>query len=134
MGLGFQTISESNAWLEANLPNHWPGLIVDVRAVFEHIHHAIEGIDTITTMDRLYKIKVSCIADGLSMTSFDSKTPKLFSTTHGHRVLLMDASYYFDNITSHAEWSNSATGFQDEATRSSGRVSRGSSKFHRPKR
>jgi hypothetical protein len=63
---------------------------VDVHAVFEHIHHAIEGIDTITTMKKLYKIKVSCIADGLAMTYFDFKTPKFLSTTTGHRVIPMD--------------------------------------------
>jgi hypothetical protein len=111
MGLGFQTISESNTWLEANLPNHWKGLIVNVHAVFKHIHHAIKGIDTITTMEKLYKIKVLCIADGLAMTLFNSKTPKFFSTPQGHWVLPTDASY-FDNIKSHAEWSDSATGFK----------------------
>jgi hypothetical protein len=110
-GLGFQTMSESNAWLETSLRNHQSGLIVDVHMVFEHVFHAIEGIDTIATMEKLYKIKVLCIADSVAMTSFDAKTPKYFSRLQGHRVLKLDASY-FDTITSHAEWADVATGFK----------------------
>jgi hypothetical protein len=110
-GLGFQSISESNAWLETCLRNHQSGLIVDVHMVFEHVFHAIEGIDTIATMEKLYKIKVLCIADSVAMTSFDAKTPKYFSRLQGHRVLKLDASY-FDTITSHSEWADVATGFK----------------------
>jgi hypothetical protein len=110
-GLGFQSISESNAWLETSLRNHQSGLIVDVHMVFEHVFHAIEGIDTIATMEKLYKIKVLCIADSVAMTSFDAKTPKYFSRLQGHRVLKLDASY-FDTITSHADWADVATGFK----------------------
>jgi hypothetical protein len=46
------------------------------------------------------------------MTSFDSKTPKNFSTTSGHQVLLSDGSY-FDSIGgSHTEWADVGTGFK----------------------
>jgi hypothetical protein len=110
-GLGFQTISESNAWLEISLRRHQSGLIVDAHMVFEHVFHAIEGIDTIAVMEKLYKIKVMCIADSVAMTSFDAKTPKYFSRLQGHRVLKLDASY-FDTITSHADWSDVATGYK----------------------
>ncbi len=110
-GLGFQSISDSNAWLESELSKHRSGLIVDAHMVFEHIYHAIEGIDTIATMEKLYKIKVLCIADSVAMTSFDAKTPKYFSRSQGHRVLKLDASY-FDTIVSHAEWSDVGTGFK----------------------
>jgi hypothetical protein len=67
------------------------GLIVDVHMVFEHVYPAIEGTGTISTMEKLYKIKVFCIADIIAMTSFDAKTPKCFSKSQGHRVL-KDAS------------------------------------------
>jgi hypothetical protein len=46
-GVGFQTIAGSNAWLEANLPRHPAGLIVDVHTVlFEHVNLTIEGTNT----------------------------------------------------------------------------------------
>ena len=61
-GLGFQSIADSNAWLETELKRHQSGLIVDVHMVFEHIFHAINGIDTIGTMEKLYNIQVICIA------------------------------------------------------------------------
>jgi hypothetical protein len=110
-GLGFQTIGESNAWLELAMRRHQSGLIVDAHMVFEHVFHAIEGIDTIATMERLYKIKVSCIANSVAMTSFDAKTPKYFLRLQGHRVLKLDASY-FDTIMSHSDWADVATGFK----------------------
>jgi hypothetical protein len=70
-----------------------------------------KGIGTIAAMERLYKIKVSCIADSEAMTSFDAKTPKYFSELHGHRVLKMDGSY-FDTIASDSNWSDVATGYK----------------------
>jgi uncharacterized MAPEG superfamily protein len=111
-GLGFQTIADSNAWLELVLRKHQSGLLVDAHMVFEHVNHgAIEGIGTIATMEKLYKIKVLCIADSVAMTSFDAKTPKYFSRLQGHRVLKLDASY-FDTIVSHSDWADVATGFK----------------------
>jgi hypothetical protein len=110
-GLGFQSIADSNAWLAAELPQHRSGLIVDAHTVLEHVYHAIEGIDTIAMMEKLYKIKVTTIADSVAMTSFDAKTPKYFSKSQAHRVLKLDASY-FDTIVSHAEWADVSTGFK----------------------
>ncbi len=107
-GLGFLCIGDSNAWLESVLKSHPSGLIVNVHMVFEHIHYALKGIDTISTMEKLYKIKVTCTADSVAMMLFDAKTPKYFSRLQGHRVLKLDASY-FDSIVSHAEWANIAT-------------------------
>jgi hypothetical protein len=78
VGLGFQTMSESNAWLKVTLRKHQSGLIVDVFMVFEHVYHAIEGIDTIATLEKLYEIKVLCTADSVAMTSFKAKTLKYF--------------------------------------------------------
>jgi hypothetical protein len=110
-GLGFLSIGDSNAWLDSFLKSHPSGLIVDVHMVFEHIHYALEGIDTISTMEKLYKIKVTCIADSVAMTSFDTKTPKFFSKVQGHRVLKGDASY-LDLVPCHADWSDVGTGFR----------------------
>jgi hypothetical protein len=110
-GLGFKAIAKSNAWLETELRRHPSGLIVDVHTVFEHIHNALEGIDTIATMEKLYKIKVSCITDSAAMMSFDAKAPKFFCQVQGHKVLKGDASY-FDLIPTHAEWPDTGLGFK----------------------
>jgi hypothetical protein len=110
-GLGFQSISHSNAWLEANLRKHPSGLIVDIHMVLEHIHYALEGIDTMAMMEKLYKIKVTCIADSIAMTSFDTKTPKFFCKVQGHCVLNGDASY-LDTIATQNDWSDVGMGFK----------------------
>jgi hypothetical protein len=77
----------------------------------QHIFHAINGINTLSIIEKLYKIKVLTIADSLAMTSFDAKTPKYFSKLKGHHVLKRDASY-FDAITTHLDWSDGATGYK----------------------
>jgi hypothetical protein len=110
-GLGFQSFPAACAWLETELPNHPCGLIVDAHMVFEHIHYAIEGVDTIATMEKLYKIKVASIADSVAMTSYDVKTPKFFCKNQGHRVLKGDASY-LDAVPSHSDWSDVGTGYK----------------------
>jgi hypothetical protein len=85
--LGFLSIQDSNAWLDMEQRRHQSGLIVDVHMVFEHIFHAINGIDMLGIMEKLYKIKVLTITYSLAMTSFDAKTPKYFSKLKGHHVL-----------------------------------------------
>jgi hypothetical protein len=80
---------------------HRLGLIVDIHMVFEHVYHAIEGINNIAMMEKHYKIKVLCITDSIAMTPFDAKPPKYFSKSQGHRVFKLAASY-FDTIVSHA--------------------------------
>jgi hypothetical protein len=84
------------------LKRHQSCLIVDVHVGFEHIFHAINGMDTLAMMKKLYKIKVLCIADSITMTSFDTKTPKYFSKLQGHQVVMLDSSY-FDTITFHSD-------------------------------
>jgi hypothetical protein len=130
--MGFTSMSKSNTWLETEMRRHPSGLIVDVHMVFEHIHNSFEGIDTIATMEKLYKIKVSCIANSVAMTSFDAKVPKFFCKVQGHKVLKGDASY-FDRIPTHADSGRCGNLFQD-ATRpgSSLGIRSGSRYFHSP--
>jgi hypothetical protein len=84
---------------------------MDVHMVLEHIHYALEGIDTIAMMEKLYKIKLTCIADSIAMTSFETKTPKFFCKVQGHQVLKGDASY-LDTIATQNDWSDVGTGFK----------------------
>jgi hypothetical protein len=110
-GLGFQCIGDSNAWLEAELVKHLSGLIVNMHMVFEHIYYGLKGVDIISMMEKLYKIRVTFIADSVAMTSFDTKTPIFFCKVQGHRVSKGDASY-LDLIVSHADWVDVASGFR----------------------
>jgi hypothetical protein len=110
-GLGFLSMEDSNVWLEMAQRRHQSSLIVDIHMVFKHIFHAINGIDTLGIMEKLFKIKVLNIANSLVMTLFDAKTPKYFSKLKGHHVLKLDASYV-DAITTHSDWSVGATGYK----------------------
>jgi hypothetical protein len=77
----FNQLQIQTLFLETELKRPQSGLIVGAHMVFKHIHHVIEGIDMIATMEKLYKIKVSCIGDSVAMTSFDAKMQKLSNTS-----------------------------------------------------
>jgi hypothetical protein len=97
--------------LEKDLPHHPAGLIVDPHMVFEHVFYNTDNMDTLAHLQQCYKIKVTIIADGVAMTLFDSKIPKFFSCSHGHKVVKMDGSF-LDSIGSYQEWDDLGTGYR----------------------
>jgi hypothetical protein len=109
-GLGFTKPPDANSWLKKELPHHPAGLIVDAHMVFERVFYNMDNSDTLQPLQQCYKIKVTTIADGVAITSFDSKMPKFFSRSHGHKVVKSDGSF-FDAIGSYQEWDDPATGY-----------------------
>jgi hypothetical protein len=73
--LGFLKPAQANAWIEAEMPSHPAGLIVDIRVVLEQIHHSMSNISTLHVMQQLVKIKVQSIADGSAITSYIRRSP-----------------------------------------------------------
>jgi hypothetical protein len=110
-GLGFTKPPDANSWLEKELPRHPAGLIVDAHMVFERIFYNMDNTDTLARLQQCYKIKVSTISDGVAITSFDSKIPKFFSRSHGHKVVKTDGSF-LDAIASYQEWDDPGTGYR----------------------
>jgi hypothetical protein len=110
-GLGFIKPPDANSWLEKELPHHPSGLIVDAHMVFERVFYNMDNTDTLARLQQCYKIKVTTIADGVAITSFDSKIPKFFSRSHGHKVVKTDGSF-LDAIASYQEWDDPGTGYR----------------------
>jgi hypothetical protein len=110
-GLGFLKPAQANAWIEAEMPSHPAGLIVDIHVVLERIHHSMSNISTLSVMQQLVKIKVQSIADGSAITSYDQKIPKFFSKSSGHRVIRDEASF-LDLIGAWKDWDDAQTGFR----------------------
>jgi hypothetical protein len=54
---------------------------------------------------------VTTIANGVAITLFDSKIPKFFSKSHGHKVVKTDSSF-FDAIGLYQDWDNPSTGYR----------------------
>jgi hypothetical protein len=102
---------DTNSWLEKQLPHHPSGLIVDAHMVFEQAFYNMDNSDTLQRLQKCYKIKVTTIADGVAITSFDSKMPKFFSQSHGHKVVKSDGSF-FDAIGSYQDWDDPAMGYR----------------------
>jgi hypothetical protein len=58
------------------MPDHHCGLVVDIHMVMENIQAAIAGQDSISMLEKLFKLKIQTLADGLAMKSFETKVPR----------------------------------------------------------
>jgi hypothetical protein len=112
-GLGFRGQAEANAWLSMHIPSHDFGWILDPHIVMEHIHYAVTAKDTLKRLEGIYKLKLSTIAQGLAVSSFENKVPKLFSKASTYKVIKDDSSY-FDAIPSFADWDEKDNGWRDK--------------------
>jgi hypothetical protein len=59
-------------------------------------------------MEKLVKIKLSTVSEGIAISSFEAPIPKFFSAP-GHRVIKMNESYW-SRITCWADWEEPNTG------------------------
>jgi hypothetical protein len=53
----------------------------------------MDNTNALAHLQKLYKIKVTTIANGITITSFDSKIPKFFSRSHRHKVVTSDGLF-----------------------------------------
>lgn len=112
-GLHFTTKRDSDAWLSINSPDKFFGLVVDVHAVCEHIYALMFGKEsTLTNLHDLAKIKLHTDIEGIQVTSFDRKVPKLFTKSSNFKLIRNDDSY-FDQVPAFADWNASDDGFRD---------------------
>jgi hypothetical protein len=110
-GLGFRSSKESSAWLVTHMPEHHCGLLVDVHIVMEHIQSSITGTDTINMLEKLFKLKLQTLADGMAMKSYERKIPRFFSQSSVHRVIKHDDSH-FESIATYEEWDTPVSGYR----------------------
>jgi hypothetical protein len=85
--------------------------VVDVHMVMEHVHACISGQDSIGRLEKLFKLKIKTLADGIAMTSFETKIPRYFSAAATHKVVKQDASY-FDTVATFEEWDVPNSGYR----------------------
>jgi hypothetical protein len=74
----------------------------------EHIWETISGTDILKQMEKLVKIKLSTVLEGIAISSFESPILKFFSAPD-HRVIEMNESYW-SHITCWADWEEPNTG------------------------
>jgi hypothetical protein len=110
--LGFRRSAEATAWWTTHCPSNEYGLFVDPHMVLEHIHYNIHGANSLTQLEKLYKLKIETIGQGIALQSFESSVPKLFNGT-GYKLVLNDLSF-FDKIPSFAEWDERDVGWKNK--------------------
>jgi hypothetical protein len=66
---------DSVGWIEAHLPEHKFGLIIDTHMVFEQLHSATAK--TIPTLQQLAKIEMKDLSQGVAVSSFNHQIPNL---------------------------------------------------------
>jgi hypothetical protein len=62
-------------------------------------------------LEKLFKLKIKTLADGLAMKSFETKVPRYFSQSSVHKVVKHDASH-FETIGTFEEWDTPISGFR----------------------
>eukprot|EP00978_Attheya_sp_CCMP212_P029174 scaffold102958_cov58-Attheya_sp.AAC.4 len=111
--LGFRRSAEATAWLTTHCPSNEYGLFVDSHMVLEHIHYNIHRANSLTQLEKLYKLmKIETIGQGIAIQSFESSVPKIFNGT-GYKLVLNDLSF-FDKILSFAEWDEWDVGWKNK--------------------
>jgi hypothetical protein len=103
-------VEEANAWVEANLPDHKFGLIIDAHMVFEQLYSSTAK--TVPTLQQLAKIDMKDLSQGVDVSAFDHQVPKLLSEFTGYVAVNKDESY-FNQVKTHKEWGEPQTGFRD---------------------
>lgn len=90
-------------------------MIVDVHLVLEHIFYYVsENEGTLKTLYNLHKLDLLNLTQGLCITSFDTRFPKIFS-----KASLVVASQskgsisHFDRVASFAAWDENQCGLKD---------------------
>jgi hypothetical protein len=112
-GLGFWGQAEANAWLSMHILSHDFGWILDPHIVMEHTHYAVTTEDTLKRLEGIYKLKLSTIAQGLAVSSFENKVPEFFSKASTYKVIKDDSSY-FDAIPSFADCDEKDNGWRNK--------------------
>ena len=86
--LNFTLKDQADAWLETHAPHGNFGFIIDFHTLLEHIHHAINGVDSLRQLQNVYKLKLSTISESLAVTSFEVATPRFLNTSGGQESIV----------------------------------------------
>ena len=112
--LGFENRNDVASWLLKHSPGRNFGWVIDDHTLCEHLFAQMFSRDStiLGNLQNLAKLKLTIDTEGISVSSFERKTPKIFSKTLAFKVIRSDASY-FDTISSHADWNTADDGFRD---------------------
>lgn len=112
-GLNFTSRREADNWLVNNSADKRFGLILDVHAVCEHVYCLMYGKDsTLSNLHDLAKIMLKTDSEGIQVTSFERRIPKLFSRSQNFRMIRSE-DCYFDQILKYSDWDLSEDGYRD---------------------
>jgi hypothetical protein len=115
--LGFREPKEAEAWVESHLATVSYGVVVDAHMVLEHIHsYVVDSDNSLQHLQSLHKLKIDNITQGLAISSFDTRLPKLLSksTSLAGAIGRRGAMSHFDQIPSYKkEWDEPGCGFRE---------------------
>ena len=77
----------------------------------EHIHQQITGMDSLSSLGKLYKLKLKTMSEGVVMTSFELSEPLFLTDSESHYVVNSESSY-FSRIQSFPQWNVSLRGYK----------------------
>ena len=109
--LGFRSKREADAWLVINAPKQEFGYLVDFHTAMEHINQQITGMDSLSSLGKLYKLKLRTISEGVAITSFENNNPRFLTSSGAHAVVDSESSY-FTHIPTYVKWNDPLEGFK----------------------
>ena len=109
-GVSFERPEDVRAWIHVNMDLSDVGYIVDPHTVMEHVYANLVGEDFLSTFQKLHKLEIETLSQGLMMTSYQQPVPKLFST--GKIKVVKEDSSFLDRIISWDDWDYPDTGMR----------------------
>ena len=112
--LGFTNFQDAGSFYDAyNVGDNF-GLVVDFHIAMENITNRLLGQEIVTSLNNIFKIKLTDIGQAIAMKSFEHPIPKFFAGTKAvvlGEIVEMDQSY-FKGITNFDVWDRSHVGLK----------------------
>lgn len=109
-GVSFEGPGDAKAWVQTQIDLADVGYIVDPHTVLEHVYASLVGEDFLKTFEKLHKLQVETLSQGLMMSSYQQPIPKLFSS--GKNKVIKEDSSFLDKIISWDDWGYPDTGMR----------------------
>ena len=112
--LGFTNFHDAYPYYDAyNVGDNF-GLVVDFHIAMENISNRLLGQEIVSSLNNLFKIKLTDIGQAIAIKSFEHSIPKFFAGTKAvvlGEIVEMDQSY-FKGITNFDVWDQSHVGLK----------------------
>ena len=111
-GLGFQSVSDSGAWLETHAAVEEYGWVYNHHILMQAVHMTFSGEDLIKRLSKGYKLEIKDGHQAATIASFETSIQSFLCANETQLVIQKEHSF-FTSIKSWSEWNLPHQGYQD---------------------